>query len=301
MNPRNRLIVITGPTASGKSALAVDIARRLDTEIISADSRQIYRGIPIATAVPTEEERGGIVHHLLEFLPLDSYYSAARFEADALAKAREIWASGHSDAVVCGGSMMYVDALCHGIDILPEVPAGLRAALQRRWQEEGDEWLRRRVAEVDPDYYARADRSNMKRLFHALEISETAGVPYSSLLTGERRGRDFTILKYCLDLPREELFGRINARTVRMADAGLLEEARRVYPLRHLNSLNTVGLKEMFRVVEGEWDMDFALARMAKNTRVYAKKQLTWYRRDPSVLFLSPSEILPHILRHTLP
>lgn len=277
--PEKRLIVITGPTASGKSALAVDLAQRLDCEIISADSRQIYRGIPIATAVPTEEERGGIRHHLLECLDLETGYSAASFAEDALGIARSLWERGDRDVILCGGSMMYIDALCHGIDELPTVPEDLRRRLTDEWQEKGDEWLLRELQRLDPEHYRRVDRKNLKRVFHAVEVTLTAGRPYSSLLTGKKQvPKDFIIDRRVIDLPREELFARINRRVYSMADAGLLEEARRVWPKRHLNSLNTVGLKEMFKVIEGEWDMDFALARMAKNTRVFAKKQITWLK-----------------------
>lgn len=290
-----RLVIITGPTASGKSALAVDAARQLHTEIISADSRQVYRGIPVSTAVPPIEERGGIRHHLLEFLPLDAYYSAALFERDALAAAESIWASGKRDVIVCGGSMMYVDALCHGIDELPTVSAEVRDRLACAWAREGDDWLRTELRRLDPVHYARVDLCNMKRVFHAVEISLQAGVPYSTLTTGRRKRRDFETVKICLDLPRETLFGRINRRVEAMARGGLLDEARRVWPMRHLNSLNTVGLKEMFKVVEGEWCLDFALARMAKNTRVYAKKQLTWYRRDPEVVWLAPEDVMGYL------
>lgn len=274
---KSRLIVITGPTASGKSALAIDMARRLGCEIISADSRQIYRGIPVSTAVPTMEERCGIPHHLMDCLPLDAYYSAAQFAEDALRIARGLWRDGAENVILCGGSMMYVDAVCHGLDELPTVPDDLRKRLADEWDEKGDDWLRKELLALDPDHYSRVDLNNLKRVFHAVEVSLAAGKPYSSLLTGRKRQpEDFLIERHVIDMPREELFDRINRRVYRMAETGLLEEAQRVYPLRHLNSLNTVGLKEMFKVIEGEWSLEFALARMAKNTRVFAKKQLTW-------------------------
>lgn len=274
-----KLIVITGPTASGKSALAIEMAQKLNTEVISADSRQIYKGIPIATAVPGMDERCGVRHHLMECLSLDAYYSAAMFADDALSIARRLWAEGHGEVIVCGGSMMYIDALCDGIDELPDIPEDLRRRLADQWQAYGDEWLLAELALVDPVCYAGIDRRNMKRVFHAVEVTRAAGKPYSSLLTGRKKAPEgFTIERHVIDLPRQELFERINRRVEAMAEAGLLEEARSVYHLRHLNSLNTVGLKEMFRVIEGEWDLDFALARMAKNTRVYAKKQITWLK-----------------------
>lgn len=282
----NTLIVITGPTASGKSALAVEMALKLGTEIISADSRQIYHGIPIVTAQPTPEQRAAVPHHLVDMLPLDAYYSASMFEQDALRIARRLMEqTGY--AVVCGGSMMYVDALCNGIDELPTVPDAIRDALKEEYAEKGDEWLREELRRLDPDYYAEADLRNWKRVFHAVEICRTAGVPYSSLRTGTRKERDFKILKYCIDMPREQLFQRINSRVDAMVEAGLEEEARRVWPLRHLNSLNTVGLKEMFAYFEGRMQWTEAVERIKKNTRVYAKKQLTWLKKDPDILMYS--------------
>ena len=282
------LIVITGPTASGKSALAVEVARLLDTEIISADSRQIYKGIPIVTAVPTEEERGGVKHHLLEILELDGYYSASEFEQDSLRIAEGLFQE-RDYVVVCGGSMMYVDALCNGIDDIPTVPKEIRENLMDDWRKEGDEWLLQRLAEIDPRHYEKVDRKNMKRVFHAVEVSLAAGTPYSSLLTGIKRERPFRILKVCLDGEREILFDRINRRVLEMVEAGLEEEARRVEHLRHLNSLNTVGLKEMFAMFDGLMTREEAISRIQKNTRVYAKKQITWHKRDKEMLRLDLS------------
>lgn len=283
------LIVITGPTASGKSALAVEVARRLDTEIISSDSRQIYHGIPIVTATPTTEEMGGVRHHLIDILPLDAYYSASEFEQDALCISNGLFES-RGVAVVCGGSMMYVDALCNGIDDIPTVPEGIRKSLMDEWTERGDEWLLTRLQCLDPMHYERVDKKNMKRVFHAVEICVTANKPYSSLITGMKKKRDFDILKICLDGERERLFERINSRVSHMMDAGLEEEARTVYPMRRLNSLNTVGLKEMFAWFDGILTRDEAIARIQKNTRVYAKKQLTWYKRDSDMARLDFNE-----------
>lgn len=276
---RPSLIVITGPTASGKSALAVDVAQRLGTEIVSADSRQIYRGIPIVTAMPTPEQRAAVPHHLIDMLPLDAYYSAARFEEDALAIIRRLIAE-KGTAVACGGSMMYVDALCHGIDELPTVPDEIRSALQTMRRIKGDEWLLERLRLLDPEYYEAVDRKNMKRVFHAVEIILASGKTYTLLRTGQRHEREFDIIKIMLDAPRDVLFDRINRRVDRMVADGLEEEARSVYHLRHLNSLNTVGLKEMFAWFDGTMDRHTAIERIKKNTRVYAKKQLTWRKRE---------------------
>ena len=280
------VIVITGPTASGKSALAIDLARRLDTEILSADSRQIYKGIPIVTAMPTPEERSQVRHHLIDMLPLDAYYSASEFERDALAIARRLL-DERGTAIVCGGSMMYVDAFCNGIDDLPSVPDSIRNSLMEEHRHKGDEWLLERLRDLDPAYFNEVDQKNIKRVFHAVEISITAHRPYSSLRTGYKKKRDFRIVKYCLDMPREVLFARINSRVDRMVEAGLEEEARSVYHLRELNSLNTVGLKELFDYFDGKMDRHTAIERIKKNTRVYAKKQITWWKRDPDIIPLS--------------
>jgi len=285
---RPTLIVITGPTASGKSALAVDVAERLGTEIISADSRQIYRGIPIVTAMPTDEERARVPHHLIDMLPLEAYYSAAEFETDALRIGRRLL-SECGTAVVCGGSMMYVDALCNGIDDLPTVPDDIRLGLKAELDERGTEWLLSELERLDPEYHAAVDRRNTKRVFHAVEIIRASGRKYTSLRTGVRREREFNMLKICLDGPREVLFDRINRRVDAMVSAGLEQEARSVYPLRHLNSLNTVGLKEMFAWFDCTMDRATAIGRIKKNTRVYAKKQITWRKRDNDYIRLDMS------------
>ena len=242
--------------------------------------------------MPTPEERAAVTHHLVDMLPLDAYYSAAMFEEDALRIASELF-ERYGSAVVCGGSMMYVDALCNGIDNLPDVPADVRDTLMANHRALGDEWLLSRLQELDPDYYLRVDLKNIKRVFHAVEISLTAGRPYSSLLTGRRRQRPFAIEKYHIEMPREMLFDRINRRVDAMVADGLEEEARSVYPLRGLNSLNTVGLKEMFAWFDGAMDRHTAIERIKKNTRVYAKKQLTWLKRGSDTTPLSPGQLPP--------
>ena len=295
------LIVITGPTGIGKSATAIDLAQRLSTEIISADSRQVYKGIPIITAAPTEEERSIVPHHLVDFLELDEYYSASLFEQQALSLLDQIFR--RSDyAVVCGGSMMYVDALCNGIDELPTIPDNIRQQLMQEHADNGNDWLLQRLEQLDPVYYNQVDRQNTKRVFHAVEICLASGRPYSSLRTGTRRSRPFRIIKTALTADRQLIFDRINLRVEKMLEMGMLDEARSVYHLRHLNSLNTVGFKEMFRYIDGEWDLPTAIARMQKNTRVYAKKQMTWYQRDPLIHWIDASaqatpteQILAHL------
>lgn len=275
---QGRAIVITGPTASGKSALALEIASKRGLHIINADSRQVYTGIPIVTAMPTPQELASVPHHLIDMLPLEAYYSAARFEQDALQVAEEEM-ERCGEVVVCGGSMMYIDAFCQGIDELPEVPEEIRQSTYADWREHGDEWMLAELRRMDPEYYGVVDRHNMKRVVHAVEIMRTSGTTFTSLRTGEFKRRNFDIEFIHIDMPRPELFDRINRRVDAMVEAGLEDEARRVYPLKGLNSLNTVGLKEMFAWFDGEMDRTTAIERIKKNTRVYAKKQLTWHTR----------------------
>ncbi|MDE6340421.1 MAG: tRNA (adenosine(37)-N6)-dimethylallyltransferase MiaA [Muribaculaceae bacterium] len=282
------LIVITGPTASGKSALAIETALRLNTEIISADSRQIYTGIPIVTAMPSPEELATVPHHLIDMLPLDAYYSASMYEEEALRIAAKILEE-KGVAIVCGGSMMYVDALCNGIDELPTVPDPIRRGLEEELAEKGTGWLCEELSRLDPEYYSKVDLRNTKRVFHAVEIIRAAGQSYTSLRTGARRQRPFRIRKYIIAPERQVLFDRINSRVDAMVRAGLEDEARNVWHLRHLNSLNTVGLKEMFAWFEGKMQRTEAIERIKKNTRVYAKKQMTWWARDKEIIPLDSS------------
>ncbi len=285
---RPLLIVVTGPTGSGKTDLAINLARELGCEIISADSRQLFRDIPIGTAAPTPAQLAAVRHHFVGTLALDEYYSAARYEEEVMQLLPSLWQKSPY-AVMCGGSMMYVDAVTRGIDELPTVSDSVRAHVASIYESEGLEGLRSRLRIVDPDYLAVADPANHRRLIHAIEVSIEAGVPYSSLCTGQAKERPFDVVKMMIDHPREVLFDRINRRVEAMIGAGLVDEARRVYPMRHLNSLNTVGYKELFAWFDGTMDYDTAVARIAKNTRVYAKKQLTWLKRDPDVIRLDPA------------
>ncbi len=279
------LVIVTGPTASGKTALAIGLARALQCEIISADSRQVYRRIPIVTAAPDAEQLAAAPHHLVGFLEPEESYSAAAFEADVSRLLPRLWE--HSDYVVmCGGSMMYIDAFVNGLDNLPDIPPTLRDSVWRLFDEGGLPALHDKLRELDPGYLATADPVNHKRLIHAIEVSIQAGVPYSSLLTGNRREHPFSIVKLALAPERAELFARIGRRVDRMLAEGLEDEARALYPLRGLNSLNTVGLKEMFLYFDGCMSLQQAADKIARNTRVYAKKQLTWLKRDPSVIYI---------------
>ncbi len=290
-----RLIVITGPTASGKSAIAVEVARRLSCEIISADSRQIFREIPIGTAAPTPEEMAAVPHHFVGIKNLDEYYSAACFESDVLSLLPQLWQRSPY-AVMCGGSMMYVDAVCRGIDDLPEISVENRRRATEILDRGGLQQLRLELLELDPVYYRQVDLNNHKRLIHAIEIIYQSGKPYSQLRTGAIRQRPFRIMKFAVDMPRETLFDRINRRVDKMIADGLEQEARAVYSRRHLNSLNTVGYKELFAMFDGLIDRPAAIARIAKNTRVYAKKQLTWLKRDPQITWLKPDGAADAIL-----
>ncbi|MDE6300647.1 MAG: tRNA (adenosine(37)-N6)-dimethylallyltransferase MiaA [Muribaculaceae bacterium] len=296
--PRPFVIVVTGATASGKTAVAIAVAERLGCEIISADSRQIYAGIPITTAAPTPEELARVKHHFVGTLPLDAYYSAAKYEEDVTALLPELF-KRHGCAVVCGGSMLYIDAVTDGIDSLPTISDSVRSRVLDIMDQHGLPGALALLENLDPEYAVRVDRSNPRRVAHALEICMQAGVPYSSLRTAGRVNRDFDIIKVAVDRPRAELFDRINRRVEQMVADGMVEEARGVYPLRHLNSLNTVGFKEMFAMFDGKMDRRTALDRLAKNTRVYAKKQLTWLAR-PGVRparFVNPDTAAEDILR----
>lgn len=272
------LIVITGATASGKTSLAIETARHLGCDIISADSRQVYRGMPIGTAAPTPAELAAVPHHLVGFLDPSDYYSASRFEVDALRLLDEQWRRSPV-AIVAGGSMMYIDALTDGLDELPTISPEVRERVRDIQAQHGPEGLLAYLDNLDPATAATIDRANTRRVMHAIEICLQAGRPYSSLIGESRPPRPFDILKVAIDMPRECLFDRINRRVDAMVAAGLVDEARRLYPLRHLNALNTVGYKELFAHFDGTMPLDTAIARIAKNTRVYAKKQLTWLRR----------------------
>lgn len=292
------LIVITGPTGAGKTDLAIALARRLGCHILSADSRQIYRGLPICTAQPTPEQLAAAPHHFVNILPLSAYYSAAQYETDALQLLSELFGSGQEYAIACGGSMMYIDALTRGIDELPTITPEIREQAYGLYRSGGLPAIQAELKRLDPDYYGAVDLNNHKRIIHAIEITMQAGRPFSQLRTGAEKQRPFRILKFALDLPRPELFDRINRRVDAMVAAGLEEEVMAQAGLRHLNSLNTVGCKEIFAMADGIMDRHTAIERIKKNTRVYAKKQLTWLRRDPSVIWLSPDTAFNEILSH---
>ena len=285
------LVVIVGPTGVGKTAAAIKLAQHLGCDIINADSRQVFRGIPIGTAAPTPEEQALVHHHFVQFKELDEYYSAAQFEADVMSLLPSLWQQGDY-VVMCGGSMMYVDAVCNGIDPIPDISYEVRTAVKQQWKEHGLKPLLEELQRLDPAYYLQVDKLNPVRIIHAVEVCRQAGVPYSSLRTGKAKERPFNIIKIGLNIDRPALFDRINRRVDAMISQGLEQEARSVYHLRDLNSLNTVGYKEMFAMLDGTMDRTTAIERIKKNTRLYAKKQLRWLLRDPDITWCTPNECL---------
>lgn len=283
------LIVITGPTAVGKTALCLDIASHFNIPVINADSRQIYRELKIGTAAPTEQQLRQVRHYFVGILELDDYYSASIYEQQVLELLESQFA--HSDyALLSGGSMMYIDAVCNGIDDIPTVDDDTRAMMKRRLAEEGLEALCEELRKLDPEHYAVVDRKNPRRVVHALEICHMTGRTYTSFRTHSRKQRPFRVKKIGLNIERDALYDRINRRVDQMMTDGLLEEARRLLPKRHLNALNTVGYKEMFTYLDGIWTLDEAVERMKGNTRRYARKQLTWFRNDLQVRWFVPSD-----------
>ena len=284
-----RLIVIIGPTAVGKTALSLNVAEKYRCPIINADSRQIYRDIPIGTAAPTEDEQKRVKHYFVGQLELDQYYSAAQYEADVMKLLPSLF-QRHNNVVLTGGSMLYVDAVCKGIDDVPTVDEETRDVLKQRLQEEGLEKLVQELRILDPVYYESCDRKNPKRVVHALEICYMTGKPFSSFHHKTVKTRQFDIVKIGLKRPREELFDRINKRVDVMMSQGWLEEAKRVMPYRQCNALNTVGYKELFKYFDNEWNLNFALEKIRRNTRVYAKKQMTWFKKDQEVCWFHPDE-----------
>lgn len=283
------LIVITGPTAVGKTTLCLDIARHFDIPVINADSRQIYREMKIGTAAPTEEQLRRVRHYFVGTLGLSDYYSASMYEEQVMQLLNELFL--HSDyALLSGGSMMYIDAVCNGIDDIPTIDEGTRTLMKRRLAEEGLEPLCEELKRLDPEHYAIVDKKNPRRVVHALEICHMTGKTYTSFRKNERKERGFRIVKIGLNREREQLYERINQRVDLMMAEGLLDEARRLLPYRTANALNTVGYKEMFAHLDGIWTLDEAIERMKGNTRRYARKQLTWFKRDERVTWFYPKD-----------
>lgn len=281
------LIVILGPTGVGKTELSLELAEQFHTCIVSADSRQLYADLKIGTAAPTPDQLARVRHFFIGTLQLSDYYSAAQYETDALSLLDTLF-SEHEVVVLTGGSMMYIDAICKGIDDIPTVLPETRQLLQQRYEEVGLEHLGAELKLLDPDYYHEVDLKNPKRVIHALEICYQTGRPYTSFRSRSAKKRPFEIVKIGLNRPREELYQRINSRVDQMMKEGLLDEARRVYPYRQLNSLNTVGYKELFKYLEGEWTLSFAIEKIKQNTRIYSRKQMTWFKRDDQIRWFHP-------------
>lgn len=283
------LIVLIGPTGVGKTELSLSIAEHFQTCILSADSRQLYQELKIGTAAPTPSQLARVPHHFVGTLGLTDYYSAAQYEADVLEKLEELFQ--HNDIVVLtGGSMMYVDAVCKGIDDIPTVDKETRELMLQRYEEEGLETLCAELKILDPEYYQIVDLKNPKRVIHALEICYMTGKTYTSFRTQKHKERPFRIIQIGLTREREELYDRINRRVDEMMQEGLLEEAKSVYPFKHLNSLNTVGYKEIFNYLDGEWSLDFAIEKIKQNSRIYSRKQMTWFKRNPNIQWFHPEQ-----------
>ena len=283
------LVVILGPTGVGKTDLSIRLANDFDTAIVSCDSRQVYKEMHIGTAVPSREQLAAVPHFFIQTIPVESYYNCWQFEQQALQQITTLF--GSRDVVVmAGGSMMYIDAVCHGMDSIPDVDPGVRQSVTRMYREEGLDSIRLLLKRLDPDFYEEVDLKNTKRVMHAVEICLTTGRPYSSQRSGIKKNRDFSILKVGLNREREELYDRINDRVDQMITRGLEAEARSLYAFRHLNSLNTVGYKEFFDYFDGKTDREEAIRLLKRNTRHYAKKQLSWFRRDDEIHWFHPAD-----------
>lgn len=289
MSSVKTLIVITGPTAVGKTALCLDIAQHYGIPIINADSRQIYKELQIGTASPTAEQLSQVKHYFVGTLSLNDYYSASLFEQQVLeildSEFRE-----HDYALMTGGSMMYIDAVCNGIDDIPTVDDETREMLKSRLANEGLEPLVEELRKLDPEYYEIVDKQNPRRVVHGLEICLMTGKTYTSFRKREKKQRPFRIIKIGLNRDREELYNRINQRVDQMMNDGLLKEAQQLYPMRQMNALNTVGYKEMFTYLDGIWSLEEAIERIKGNTRRYARKQLTWYKKDEQIRWFHPDD-----------
>jgi tRNA dimethylallyltransferase len=286
---KHALVILLGPTGVGKTKLSLSLAQHFQSPIISSDSRQLYKDLPIGTAAPTAEEKAQVKHYMAGMLRLTDYYSAAQFEADVLELLAELFAASPT-VLMCGGSMMYIDAVCKGIDDIPTIKPNIRHTVYAQYEKEGLAPILEELQACDPEHYRQVDRQNYKRVIHAVEVCRQTGKPYSSFRTNRAKARPFNIVKTGLTLGREELYERINRRVDEMMAAGLEEEARQVYPFRGLNALNTVGYKELFAYFDGVCTREFAVEKIKRNTRVYARKQMTWFKRDSSIAWFHPSE-----------
>lgn len=283
------LIIILGPTGIGKTDLSLEIAEKYNTEIISSDSRQIYKNMPIGTAAPDESQLKRVKHHFVGIMSPDTYYSAAQFETDVINLLQELFIR-HDNVIMTGGSMMYIDAVCKGIDDIPTIDEMTRNTLIERYRQEGLDNLCAELRLLDPEYYNIADIKNPKRVIHALEVCYMTGKTYTSFRKREKKERPFNIIKIGLRRDREELYERINKRVDMMIRQGLIEEVKNLKEYRNMNALNTVGYKEIFKYLDGEYSLDFAIEKIKQNTRIYSRKQMTWFKKDPETEWFHPDE-----------
>lgn len=286
----NTLVVLLGPTGVGKTEVALQIAEHLQSPIINADSRQIFAEIPIGTAAPTKEQQERVKHYFVGTLHLTDYYSAAKYEEDVLQLLNQLF-NQQQMALLSGGSMMYIDAVCQGIDDIPTVDEATRRLMKRRLETEGLDALVEELKVLDPEHYKIVDLHNPRRVIHALEICHMTGNTYSSYRKNTKKIRPFNIIKVGLNRPREEMYERINNRVLKMMEQGMIEEAKTVYPQKGLNSLNTVGYKELFAYFDGDISLDDAILKIQSNTRQYMRKQVTWFKRDNQIKWFSPTNI----------
>jgi tRNA dimethylallyltransferase len=284
-----KLILIVGPTAVGKTELCLTLAKRFDTEIVSCDSRQFYREMHLGTAKPSSEELAQVRHHLIDSLSIEEEYDVKRFEKDALAILDEIF-QRKSVAVMTGGSGLFADAITKGFDDIPEIDPQIRSRIIADFEEKGLEWLQGQIATVDPEYYEQVDRQNPQRLMRALEVSLGTGLKFSSFRIKAKVSRPFEVIKIGLERERDELYQRIDWRMDQMIEAGLFEEAASLFDRRHLNAMQTVGYSEIFGFLEGNYDREEAIRLLKRNSRRYAKRQLTWFRRDPEIRWFHPDQ-----------
>ena len=297
---QKKLITVVGPTASGKTSLAISIARHFGCEILSCDSRQFFREMQIGTAAPTEAELAMAPHHFVHHKSIFEEYSVGDYEKDALKLLDDLY-QRYDNAVLVGGSGLYVNAVLKGFDSFPPIDGFVRESLQQAYDANGIDWLRERLEKLDPAYYQKVDTSNPQRMMRALEVCIGTGKPYSSFLAGNLARRPFTPVVIGLTAERELLYDRINQRVDMMISDGLMDEARRLYPYRHLNALQTVGYRELFEYFDGFIDLETAVEEIKKNTRRFAKRQLTWFRRDPDVRWFDIGDPLDKILEHLRP